>query len=173
MGENLTRISNLVSRFKLVSVQHLGTKKEKLALKAYAKEILMVHLAGHDNIEAKVNTRNCEIVNTYPAALNIIIDQLIENSLLHGFEKDQPGSLSLNFEESDGQLTITYRDNGKGVTPDIRNKVFDPFVTTRRGSIENAGLGMYRIYNLVKQVLKGDIQLLDESGFAIKITFTL
>lgn len=173
MQDNLTRISNLVSRFKLVSVQHLSTKKEKLALKAYAKEILMVHLAGLDHIQAKVTTHDCEIVMTYPAALNIILDQLIENSLLHGFHNQSTGNITLDFRQHRHQLIVTYRDDGTGVSEDFRSKIFDPFVTTRRGSIENAGLGLYRVYNLVKQVLKGDIELLDEPGFALQIAFDL
>ena len=53
----------------------------------------------------------------------------------------------------------------------IESKVFDPFVTTRRGNEENAGLGMYRIYNLVRQVLKGDVKVLAGEGFKIQIRF--
>ncbi len=46
-------------------------------------------------------------------------------------------------------------------------------VTSMRGSDENAGLGMYRIYNVVHQVLKGKIKVLDGPGFKIQIRFHL
>ena len=32
------------------------------------------------------------------------------------------------------QLNIIYKDDGKGMDENIKNKVFDPFTTTKRGN---------------------------------------
>ena len=53
---------------------------------------------------------------------------------------------------------FTYQDNGKGLDDTVKDKVFDPFVTTKRGS-GGSGLGMNIVYNLVNTKLGGSIKL--------------
>ena len=45
----------------------------------------------------------------------------------------------------------------------IKQKIFDPFVTTRRGE-GGSGLGMHLVYNLVTQALNGNIEVESELG---------
>ena len=73
----------------------------------------------------------------------------------------------------DNIITLEYRDNGTGVEEGLRDQIFNPFVTTNRGDKNNAGLGLYRIHNLVTQALNGQILLLDEPSFALRIQFEL
>ena len=51
----------------------------------------------------------------------------------------------------------------------MKEVIFDPFSTSNRGSSRNSGLGMYRIYNLVHEALKGELEILDWNGFALRI----
>ncbi len=55
-------------------------------------------------------------------------------------------------------LRIDYRDDGVGMPTELLRKVFEPFTTTKRGS-GAAGLGLHFVYNLVRQVLKGSIDI--------------
>ena len=43
-------------------------------------------------------------------------------------------------------------------------------MTTKRGSSEHAGLGLYRIYNLVHRALEGEANLQGDSGFYLSLT---
>ena len=54
-----------------------------------------------------------------------------------------------------------YYDNGKGIDPKIRTKIFDPFVTTNRHK-GGSGLGTYIVYNTVTQALRGQIILKED-----------
>ena len=51
-------------------------------------------------------------------------------------------------------LGVQIRDTGPGVDPLVRDKLFDPFVTTIRG--EGRGLGLSQVYRTVRQ-LEGSI----------------
>ena len=54
-------------------------------------------------------------------------------------------------------------DNGAGVPENIKKRIFDPFVTTKRGE-GGSGLGMHLVYNLVTQALNGKITLESSLG---------
>ena len=69
-------------------------------------------------------------------------------------------------------LIIQIKDNGKGIPEHLRKRIFDPFVTTKRGQ-GGSGLGMHLVYNLVTQALNGSISVVSEvdQGVQFRILF--
>jgi signal transduction histidine kinase len=80
------------------------------------------------------------------------------NSLRHGIEPDQEANISISFFREDEQVTLEYRDSGKGIPGDLAGKIFDPFFTTARER-GGTGLGLNIVQNLARTVLGGDITL--------------
>ena len=80
------------------------------------------------------------------------------NSLLHGFENIQQGSITIEAEQEGDHVVIVYSDNGSGLSLESQTKIFEPFYTTKRG-YGGTGLGMHLVYNLVCQTMQGTIQL--------------
>ena len=79
-------------------------------------------------------------------------------SLKNIHENIEEGTIDIRAElVSSNKLKLVYTDNGKGIPPEIRKRIFDPFVTTKRGQ-GGTGLGMHIVYNLVTQSLGGEIQ---------------
>ena len=60
-----------------------------------------------------------------------------------------------------------YTDDGKGIPDELRKRIFDPFVTTKRGQ-GGSGLGMHLVYNLVTQALNGSITVESKTGEGVK-----
>ena len=59
-------------------------------------------------------------------------------------------------------VTITVRDNGPGVTPEIERKMFNPFFTTRDTG-RNTGLGLSLAHDIAREH-GGDIEVRSEPG---------
>jgi signal transduction histidine kinase/ActR/RegA family two-component response regulator len=59
------------------------------------------------------------------------------------------GRLTLSAEEIDGQVEISVRDTGLGMTPEIRSRIFDPFFTTKGKA--GMGLGLAVGYGIVRR----------------------
>ena len=78
------------------------------------------------------------------------------NTLVHAYEPDEAGLIQIAVSLEEQQLTLRYRDNGKGMPEEVQKKVFEPFFTTKRGS-GGTGLGLHIVYNLVVFKLKGTI----------------
>ncbi len=173
MEKSLKQISTLVSRFKEVSFKHVAPEKQNIKLKKYILFICKEMLADKPEVAFQLDMKSDESLNVYPDLFDIILKQLIENSLVHGFLHTNQGKISLYLCTEHDRIIMEYRDDGPGVDKLLETQIFNPFVTSNRGHADHSGLGLYRIHNLVTQVLKGRIQLLDDTGFAIRIEFDI
>ncbi|MBI1338420.1 MAG: HAMP domain-containing protein [Phycisphaera sp.] len=54
-------------------------------------------------------------------------------------------------QTQEGRVVIDVRDEGRGMTPQTLERAFEPFFTTRKGSHQNAGLGLSLCYTLIQR----------------------
>ncbi|MBF0422254.1 MAG: DUF3365 domain-containing protein [Magnetococcales bacterium] len=156
---NLTRTAELVKSFKQVAVDQVSQDRRVVHLHEYIEEFLL-SLLPYTKKSRHVIKVECPAdiqFDSYPGALAQIITNLIINSLVHGFEEIEFGSINLSISEENARIRIHYFDNGKGIDPDILKVLFHPFTTTKRGR-GGFGLGMHIVYNLVTQSLGGSIR---------------
>lgn len=173
MDGNLQKISGLTNRFNQLSIAKMDIEMADTSIYEHLHEILSGQFQLDGSVQYQIQCDAALRLHTYPAAWQMIIDQLVENSVTHGFslgQTDKAIFIGLN-KLADDKWQLIYSDNGQGVKSEIAQKVFEPFFTTRRTSGKNAGLGLYRVYNLVSQVLKGDVNLEEEAGFKLVIEF--
>jgi len=62
-----------------------------------------------------------------------------------------------------GSIEIAIRDNGEGIGPEIRDKVFNPFFTTKPAG-EGTGLGLSLSYDIIVKQHSGTIEFDSEPG---------
>ncbi len=86
-------------------------------------------------------------VECYPAELNQVFMNLIVNAIQ---AMPQGGTLSIRgARRADGWISLRFQDTGAGIAPEIVDKIFNPFFTTKLvGS--GTGLGLSVSYNAVK-----------------------
>jgi signal transduction histidine kinase len=101
--------------------------------------------------------------------LRQVLTNLIRNAIT---ALGESGRLELNVEEAAGEVRIVVADDGPGIDPAIREIVFEPFVTTRRGGREGTGLGLFLAERLVASH-EGNIDLESEPGRGTRITIRL
>ncbi|GLQ33111.1 7TM diverse intracellular signaling domain-containing protein [Litoribrevibacter albus] len=170
MSRNLKRIENLVHNFRQVSVHHLGYSQKEFDLADLVRGIALGDGPDLTGICLDLNVPNQVDVCSYPQAFLLILEKLMENSLQHGFVKDQLNkSIRVELEVQPSKVTLTYKDNGKGLDKAVQEKIFMPFYTTQRGALGRTGLGMYIVFNVTTQLLQGRVQVLDHQGFALSI----
>jgi nitrogen fixation/metabolism regulation signal transduction histidine kinase len=92
-----------------------------------------------------------------------LLDQALINLMRNAIEalRETPqGKITLSaMRDLDGRIVIAVTDNGPGIAPDLREKVFVPFFTTKR---QGSGIGL----TLVRQIagLHGGTVLISETG---------
>jgi serine/threonine protein kinase len=112
-----------------------------------------IKIQGDDNLS----------LNSYPGTFSQIITNLVMNSLIHAYKKNDAGTIRINYRTEAEQVILQYQDDGKGMPPEILTNVFDPFFTTNRGQ-GGTGLGLHIVYNLVTQKLNGEISVESQVG---------
>jgi signal transduction histidine kinase/ActR/RegA family two-component response regulator len=68
-------------------------------------------------------------------------------------------------------VTLVVADTGRGLDPEVRKRLFEPFVTTKRGG-PTAGFGLATAYGLVKGH-EGWIEIESERGMGTEVTIWL
>ncbi len=66
-------------------------------------------------------------------------------------------------------LQITFADNGNGITPEIREHIFEPFYTTRKGG---TGLGLSFVDKVIKEH-GGEVEIQSEPQKGTRVTLYL
>lgn len=157
---NLNRAAELISAFKKVAVSQDLELSTNIALESLLRDVIT-------SMRADLTLKRADVSIDCPESfrfmsktgpLHQIFEQLISNSLIHAFGDGTDNHISIQVEQLEESIKIVYQDNGKGVSSSIKKRIFDPFVTTRRGE-GGSGLGMHLVYNLVTQALNGSIYL--------------
>ncbi len=74
----------------------------------------------------------------------------------------QVGTIVIRTHREDGQVIAEVGDDGIGVSEAVRDKIFEPFFSTKESSID-MGLGLAITYGIVKDY-GGDIQVISREG---------
>jgi signal transduction histidine kinase len=83
------------------------------------------------------------------------------NLVRNAVQASSPGSrVTLGLRADDGALALEVRDQGVGIPPELRDKVFEPFFTTRQ---KGTGLGLALVKKVV-EAHRGRIELESEVG---------
>jgi two-component system NtrC family sensor kinase len=81
-------------------------------------------------------------------------------------------SLTVATREDGDAVEVRVRDNGAGVPPEIKDKLFQPFFTTNPTG-EGTGLGLSISYDIVTQQHGGTIKVESEEGAFTEFTIRL
>jgi len=159
--KNLNRAAQLIRNFKKISVDQSVDDLREFELNSYIKEVVSTlnNEMTHNNVKLFLDLQDEDIaMSSYPGSIAQIIINLLQNSLLHGFEGDIEGHITLKSQSTDRNALIICEDDGKGVNKEVIHKIFEPFITTKRNQ-GGTGLGLNITYNLVTQNLQGTIKL--------------
>lgn len=163
--DNLERAASLIQSFKSISVDQSTDDVRKINVKKYIDNIIL----SLKN-EWKKTSHTVEIicpteyvVEMKAGSLVQILNNLIENSLVHGFDEKENGHIVIEVQDAGTQMKLRYKDDGKGLSQEEKIKFFEPFYTTKR-SEGGSGLGTHIIYNIVTQSLNGEIKILEDKN---------
>lgn len=117
---------------------------------------------------------NC-IDNAFEAIIEK--EQHIQNPLLNDIDKTEPFipeiKVSLRYLLDKNKYQITIKDNGIGIKPENKVKIFSAFFTTKPSSKSGSGIGSYVARRMIVEAHDGDISFESKYGEGTIFTITL
>ncbi len=152
--ESLTTINQHVHRIARI-VRNLGDfarlyPRQKVATDL--KDILenTLNLVRYDKNFRKIEIHS-NVQDTPPLKIDPDqIQQVFLNLILNARDAmPDGGSLDISVTQSNGNVLMRFADTGHGIDAEVRDKVFDPFFSTK-GPTKGTGLGLSICYSIIK-----------------------
>ncbi|MFN3997537.1 ATP-binding protein [Algoriphagus sp.] len=146
-------------------------KKEPTDLNALIKEYVNLSFhgmrAGKNPIEVDIQLDlddSIGKINLIGEDFSRVILNLCNNAFdaLKSLKTQHLASLKVRTKKLDGNITIEIEDNGPGIPDDIKDKILQPFFTTKKGT-EGTGLGLSITHDILK-AHGGELQVYSRVG---------
>jgi signal transduction histidine kinase len=184
INEHGKRADNIVKGMLLHSRGKPG-EKQPTELNALVDEY--VNLAYH-GLRAQDTSFDITIVRNYdpavgkidvvPQDISRVLLNLINNACYSAHEKkletgdSYAPTLTVTTRNLGDKVEVRVRDNGKGVPDAVRDKVFNPFFTTKPAG-KGTGLGLSISFDIVVQQHRGELKFDTQEGEYAEFTVTL
>lgn len=133
-------------------------------------------------LKAKPNSASIQVIQEYgdlpkiecyAGQLNQVFMNLLSNAIyaLNHYDKEsspeqiknEPRTITIATSRLNGEwVRISFKDNGPGMTSDVRNRLFNPFFTTKPLG-DGTGLGLSISYQIVVEKHGGDLKCFSQA----------
>jgi two-component system NtrC family sensor kinase len=143
---------------------------------------------AYHGLRAKNSAFQCEIVkdfdtqiekiNIIPQDINRVVINLLNNAFYAVGERQHSNTdatwkpiVKISTKQLNSKVTIGIEDNGTGIPDDVKERIFNPFFTTKPTG-EGTGLGLSICYDIIKSH-GGEITVESEFGKGTKFNIVL
>ncbi len=170
-----TTAAGLLKKMQVLRTGETGSRKNTADIRNVLEGALAIaeprwrSLAEENGIAITVEPRlrSTPLVNGTAEELKTAVLNVIFNAVE---SMPEGGRISVRNWNNDRFVYIRISDNGSGMSDEIREKAFEPFVTTRRPL--RAGLGLSSTYGIIKRH-GGTIRLRSREGRGTSVTIKL
>lgn len=174
MDSAIKRMTRIVQQLTVIG-QFTSLKKNKVSLQRVLKgAVARFHRVAATDCPVKLDVHVYDdfVFNTNRELLEVCLERILHNSY-ESYEQDKEKKPVIELLVQligDDTLELSVLDKGKGIDPDIRDSIFEPFVTS--SSVIGRGMGLTIAQHSVK-CLGGDIEVFDRKGGGTKVTIQL
>lgn len=163
---NFSRLDE--AEMKLVNI-HEGLDSTLLILQSRLKMN-----KGYTDIELIQKYGNLPLVECYPRQINQVFMNIISNAIDELEKQKEQQNKQITIEtgvQTENEIRITIRDNGSGISREVKHKIFDPFFTTKPVG-KGTGLGLSIAYQIIEKH-GGYIDVISEPGCGAEFAIVL
>ncbi|MFF4426316.1 ATP-binding protein [Streptomyces sp. NPDC001549] len=162
MSKNLDRAHRLIQSFRSLSTSQMSDQRVETDLKTIIDDC--VETIGPElkksHVSVTVTVAPAEDLRWmgYPGHLSQVVVNLLQNAIRYAYEPGEGGTVTIDISRrpSNSGFRVIFADQGRGVSEEIRPRMFEPFVTSGR-EIGGTGLGLAIIRNIMADILGGSI----------------
>ena len=161
ISETTEHLSNTIDVFK----DFLKEDKEKslfnLNQNIHNNISLVETLLKENNIKLELDFEDdlylYNLSNEFSQAFINIINNA-NDAITINLKEEEPRLIRITTKQIDNKVIIEILDNAGGINKDIKNKIFEPYFTTKH-KYQGTGLGLYMTHKIIKMSMKGRISV--------------
>lgn len=158
LRDSVARIKSIAAAHELLSPDEISTTDITALTQRVAETAQAAQVGPDQNIQVQVDGPTIFLPSKSATAFALVINELVSNSLEHGFKGASAGQVAITLNQTDESVSVQVKDDGIGLVPG-----FD--------LVRNAGLGLRIVRNLVEKDLSGSIRLIGDEGTRAEIQF--
>lgn len=171
IADCITALGNILTPIYRSNQQEWTVEEELHYIENYVK-IMNYRFGGKIHVEYQVSQENKEA-----RILRFILQPLMENSIIHGFEQSgEEKKILVRIAESDGLWNVTVKDNGSGIEEEkleqLRRNIYCP--EEKEPGQKQKHIGLRNVYQRL-QLFYGEnysLHIQSEKGVGTEITMT-
>ncbi|MCC7564229.1 MAG: PAS domain S-box protein [Methanobacterium sp.] len=126
-------------------------------IETLSKDLFHSYITDPRKVQLNLHVENLMVDINTTVPLGLIVNELITNSMKHGFVGDSNGEINIDFHKDGDEFVLVVEDTGVGLPDDIDFR-------------NTSTLGLQLVNNLTTQI-NGKIELDTENGTKFRITF--
>ena len=163
-GNELNRLSLLVDKVLKLSMfekQQIELQHEKFDIKQLVQDVLASMSLQFEKVQASVNFHSSGsnfIIDADHLHITSVLYNLLDNALKYSKKKPV---IDVNVQTNEKECILSVKDDGVGVPPDYKDKIFEKFFRIPAGNKHNVkgyGLGLSYVAHIIHQH-KGSIRV--------------
>ncbi len=163
-----------VLRNSILDKGEVNLKIERIDLNEFIKKLdqFDLHIKKNGGEMKKEYSSKSPIVSTDPVHLLNVISNLVDNAIKYSTESP---SIIIRIKSDDKWAILEVEDNGRGISKDHLQKIFDKFFRVPTGNVHNVkgfGLGLSYVWDIVNR-MGGSIEVKSEINKGSKFTLKL
>ena len=156
-GQNRVKSMALIHE-RLYQSGDLANINFKEYVKKLTNYLFQSYGVNQNKIKLKANIANIELNVDTAVPCGLIINELISNSLKHGFDNESIGEIKIDMGHNENnKLILKISDNGKGIPNNFKIE-------------ESDSLGLRLVNNLTVQ-LNGKVEFFNKNGTTVRLIF--
>lgn len=169
-GKDLTeRVQNILE------VARVGVLREAVEAVDPAlvlQDVLKTRAGELERRRVKVSIETAfPMVACHRAYLRQVFDNLISNAIKFSGNRPDP-LIRIAVRRVDSQVQFSVTDNGIGIPPQQRERVFEPFIRLNSGSVKGSGIGLAIVKRII-ELYGGKVWIESPEGPGSAVIFTL
>lgn len=171
------QVKTIVKDLRLFSRLDEEVKKEIYVSKALETAIRIVRTQYTKQIKIATDFHTDGKIECYPSQLNQVFLNIIVNACQAIIKKQNDlkdktmGVVKISLFNKVKEILIVFKDNGCGMTEEVKSKIFEPFFTTKPIG-QGTGLGMSISYGIIEKH-NGNIKVKSKAGKGTTIALSL
>ncbi len=130
--------------------------------------LILLHNKTKDRITIHKDYADFKSLECYPSKINQVLMNVLTNSIQ---AIEGKGDIYIHTLSTEIGFKIVIKDNGTGMTPEVKEHIFEPFYTTKEVG-KGTGLGLSISFGIIEQH-KGQIDIISEPNKGTEFIISL